>query len=196
MHRIAGLVLLGLCAGHPALAGGPTTPPPDAPVATPVADAPSSDWTGFYIGASLGTGDVDDGEDSFDRDFYGVQAGYLRDLGSIVVGGELAYSAGDFDAGGNTIDLESTRLKLIGGYDAGRLLPYLFIGIGDATASTGVLTSSDNTTLYGLGAKFALGSSGRHMLGLEYLVETKDDFGTTSDDLENTELALRYDFRF
>ncbi|MCU0827338.1 MAG: porin family protein [Tabrizicola sp.] len=194
MTRYAVVALFALIGGQ-AAAGGPVAVPDDPPV-TPATVAPSSDWTGFYAGANLGFGDVNDGTNSFDRDFYGIQAGYLHDFGSVVAGAELAYSAGDFNAGGLNLDLESTRLKLIGGYDAGRVLPYLFVGVGDATISAGALSNSDSTTLYGLGAKLAVGATGRHVIGLEYLSERKDNFGGSGDDLDNREFALRYDFRF
>lgn len=51
-------------------------------------------------------------------------------------------------------------------------------------------------TIYGLGARYALGASGKYILGLEYLVENKDNFDGTGNDLENSDLSLRLDFSF
>jgi len=85
-----------------ATAGGladPVMAPAPAPIA--VAPAPmmaSADWTGFYIGGSVGTSDVNvaDGDD-IDASNYGIQAGYLYDLGAVVLGGEIDYDKLDVD---------------------------------------------------------------------------------------------------
>ena len=178
----------------PAVAGGPVEavvePVPMA--AAPVADF---DWTGLYGGLSLGQGSASDdgGLTETDTDLTGVQVGYLRDLGTFVVGGELAYAKGDF-ADFPTQEWDSTRLKLLGGYDAGRFLPYVFAGLSEYDVDNGAV--SDTVTIYGLGARLAAGASGRLVFGLEYLVENKDDFDGTGADLESNDLSLRVDFRF
>lgn len=124
----------------------------------------------------------------------GVQFGYLRDLGTFVVGGELACAAGDYDAF-PLQDWDSTRPKLIGGYDAGRLLPYGFFGLSKYDANQGV-PFSDTVTLYGPGARYALGQRGKFVVGFEYLVENKDNFDVAGFDMENSEASLRLDYRF
>lgn len=123
-----------------------------------------------------------------------MQFGYLRDLGTFVVGDELAYAAGDYDAF-PLQDWDSTRLKLIGGYDAGRLLPYGFIGLSKCDANQGV-PFSDTVTLCGLGARYVLGATGKFVAGFEYLVENKDSFDGAGFDMENSEASLRLDYRF
>jgi hypothetical protein len=192
MSRYALAAILSALAGQ-ALAGGPVVAVVEQPVvaATP---APSFDWTGFYAGVNLGFGDLSTGFASADHQFYGLQLGYLRDLGTFVLGGELAFTKGDFDDVPGA-DYDSTRLKLIGGYDAGRFLPYAVLGVSDYSLSDGV-TSSDTGVLYGVGGRYAFGANGQHVLGLEYLVEAMDDFVGTGQDLDNKELMLRYDFRF
>lgn len=174
-------------------AGGPVVVP-EAPV---VAAAPAPvdyDWTGFYVGLSAISGTFSDngGVTSDGTDGLGLQAGYLRDFGRFVVGGELAYASGDYDAfPGN--DWASTRLKLIGGLGAGRVLPYGFVGLSNYDIS-GVSQFSDTVTIYGLGAKLAV--SPKIAVGLEYLVEDKSNFDNTGFGMENRELALRVDYRF
>ena len=112
-----------------ALAGGLEAPVDDAPVEVAATPAPAFSWTGFYAGVSAISGDFSDGGSDFNTSGFGVQFGYLRDLGTLVVGGELAYSKGDYGDGAPASDWNATRLKLIGGYDAGRFLPYGFVGM-------------------------------------------------------------------
>ena len=108
------------------------------------------------------------------------------------MGGELAYAKGDYDAfpaNGWT----STRLKLIGGYGAGRVMPYGFVGLSNDDIS-GTASYSDTVTIDGLGAKVAVAP--KIAVGLEYLVENKDNDDGTGFRIENSELALRLDYRF
>lgn len=187
------LVGLAIAIGSQAIAGGVGAPETEAPVTAVAGAEPGMDWTGFYLGASLASGRFSDdgGVTSDGTDGFGVQAGYLRDLGTVVVGGELAYAKGDYDAFAD-LDWTSTRLKLIGGYDAGRLLPYGFVGISRYEIRP-VNPNSDTVGIFGLGAKFA--ATPRVSVGLEYLVEDKQDYDDDFD-LENRELSLRLDYRF
>jgi outer membrane immunogenic protein len=185
------LIAVALCAlSLPAFAGGPTEAPVEA---TPVgvAPAPQFDWTGFYAGVGLLRGSFTFGADN-DTDGFSLQAGYLRDFGQFVLGGELAYASGDYSVYLNN-EWDATRLKLSAGYDAGQVLPYVFVGLSRYNV-TGGSEFSDTVTIYGLGGRFAV--TPRTMLGLEYLVEDKDDFGGVDADLENSELTLRVDYRF
>jgi len=88
------------------------------------------DWTGVYVGLSYGFGTFSDdgGVTDSGTDLTGIQVGYLHDLGTFVLGGELAYAKGDYDDF-PTDEWDSTRFKLIGGYDAGAVLPYGFVGL-------------------------------------------------------------------
>ena len=185
-------VALVVCAGA-AQAGGPVVVAEEPVVAA--APAPSDyDWTGFYVGLSAisGTFSDDGGLTSDGTDGFGLQAGYLRDFGRFVVGGELAYVSGDYDAFPDN-DWTSTRLKLIGGLGAGRVLPYGFVGLSNYDIS-GTSEFSDTITIYGLGAKLAV--TPKIAVGLEYLVEDKSNFANTGFDMESSEIALRVDYRF
>lgn len=170
-----------------------TEPAPEVPVAPAVQPAPSFDWSGFYAGLSVTDGSVSDGDD-FNTSGFGVQAGYLYDLGTFVVGGELAYSNADIED--EVSDITATRLKLLGGYDAGRFLPYAFVGLSDVEVSDGATSFSDTVTNYGLGGRFALGADGRFVAGLEYIVEDKNNFADSGFDLDRDEISLRFDYRF
>ncbi|WP_374641311.1 outer membrane protein [Tabrizicola sp.] len=176
----------------PAVAGGIAEPVVEAPVEVAAAPAPGMDWTGFYVGLSAFQGKFSDdgGATDLDLDGFGVQAGYLRDFGSFVLGGELAQVSGDYETGG---DFDATRLKLIGGYDAGRFLPYAFVGMSSYEIND--LDLSDSVPIYGIGARFAI--SPRLVAGLEYLVQKKDDFdGDAGLDMDDSDLSLRLDYRF
>ena len=185
-------VALMVCAGA-AQAGGPVVVAEEPVIAA--APAPSDyDWTGFYVGLSAisGTFSDDGGLTSDGTDGFGLQAGYLRDFGRFVVGGELAYVSGDYDAFPDN-DWTSTRLKLIGGLGAGRVLPYGFVGLSNYDIN-GVSQFSDTITIYGLGAKLAV--TPKIAVGLEYLVEDKSNFANTGFDMESSEITLRVDYRF
>ena len=153
-------------------------------------------WTGFYVGVNATSGQFTDGGLEADTTSYGLQAGYLYDIGRLVIGGELSHAKGEYSGAFATSDFDATRFKLIGGYDAGRLLPYAFVGASNYTVNNTFSSDlSDTVTIYGIGARVALGSTGRHVLGLEYMVEDKDSFDNNFN-LESSEVALRYDFRF
>lgn len=192
-----GLAIAGLClAAGAASAGGPVVVVTEAPVAAPVAEAaPGYDWTGFYAGLAVTSGTVNAGAADFDTQGFGAQVGYLRDLGRFVLGGELSYSSADLDEVPDS-SISSTRLKLIGGFDAGRVLPYAFIGLSDMKIKDEGVSISDTGTNYGIGARVALGAQGRLVAGLEYIIEKKDAFGGTAANIEHKEVALRLDYRF
>ena len=153
------------------------------------------DWTGFYAGASVAAGRFSDGDDqdAAKTSGFGVHAGYLCDTGTFVVGGELGYSAGDY---GNTFpeaDWESTRLKLIGGYDGGRYLPYALLGVSRYDINQPGSPFSDNVTIFGVGVRYSM--TDKLIAGLEYVVQSKDDFDNNFD-MESGDLSLRIDYRF
>lgn len=188
------MVFAAVCGlAMPAVAGGPVEVPME-PAPMVAAPAPDFDWTGFYVGLGLTSGKVTGGGDEFDTSGYSAQVGYLRDLGTFVVGGELQYSDADVDDIDTSVT--SSRLKLIGGYDAGRFLPYAFVGLSDIEVSAGGASLSDSTTNYGIGARFALGAAGNFIAGLEYLVEDTDNFASSGIDLDRSEVGLRFDYKF
>jgi hypothetical protein len=160
-------------------------------------------WDGYYLGLAVTSGDVtfSDGTDSeeFGTQGFGVQFGFLRDTGALVWGGEFAYVGADFDDDSD-VSINSARLKAIGGYNAGRFLPYAFVGLSNVelSADTGFGEVADNETTvnYGLGGRVALGPEGKVVAGLEYLVEEVDDFGGSGIDVDNNDLSLRFDFRY
>jgi outer membrane immunogenic protein len=166
----------------------------------PLTQSPESDpigWDGYYIGLAVTSGDVSGPAGTTDSGTQGVglHFGYLRDTGVLVVGGEFAYVAADFDDL-SSLDLDSARLKAIGGVDAGLFLPYAFVGLSNVEASVGDASISEMALNYGLGGRVALGAEGRVVAGLEYLVEEVDDFGGSGLDFDNNDVSLRLDYRY
>lgn len=173
MKLVLASVAASLVAGS-ALAGGYTAPVEQPPVVVPVvAPADPSDWTGFYAGAQYGTGSFElsgDGTDlSPDMDAYGVHAGYQHDFGTFVLGGELDYNRLDIDDIEDKGDM--TRLRARAGYDMGRFMPYVTLGVAKLDADTGVYDISETDVTYGIGGDFKVNE--RFTIGAEY---SKQDF--------------------
>jgi outer membrane immunogenic protein len=192
MKHLAYAAVLGVLASQ-AMAGGPVVVIDEEPVAV-AAPTPDYDWTGFYIGLGATSGNIGIDDAELDTSGFAVQAGYLRDLGTFVVGGELQYSDADIDD--TEASITSTRAKLLGGYDAGRFLPYVFVGLSDIEISGDGDSVSDTTTNYGLGGRYAFGAEGNFVAGLEYLMEDTDDFDASGTDVDRDEVSLRFDYRF
>lgn len=177
-----------------AQAGGPVVVADDPAVEAPAAMAADFDWTGFYAGLSAVNGSFSDGSADFDTSGFGLQAGYLRDFGKVVLGAELSYSKGDYGDLAPDSDWDATRVKVIGGYGAGRLMPYAFVGATSYHVNQAT-PFSDTMANYGIGARYAFGATGKFVAGLEYMIEKKDGFDDNFD-LDNKEVSLRLDYRF
>ena len=150
----------------------------------------SSDWTGFYAGAQVGTGNGKVSyrgfEEKGDVEAYGVHGGYQRDFGTFVFGGELDFNKLNDGDGADLI-----RLRARAGYDLGRVLPY--ITVGAAHVADGDL--SENGVTYGIGADFKVND--KFTVGAEYSKQDFNDFnGVDGLDLNTDMVQLRAAFRF
>ncbi len=180
------LAIAAALSGGAAFAGGLAESA--APSAGPVAPAaPVADWSGGYAGLSFGAGTATDSAADHDLSVLGAHGGYRVDTGPLVYGGELQYARQDID----TAASEQTSLRLKGavGYDAGRLLPYVVVGL----SSLAYEDDSGSGTLYGLGADFAV--SDRVTVGAEYLMETSEDL-FAGQEVEASDVSLRASFNF
>ena len=182
------------------LAGGlneaiqPATIAPVAVAPAPV--AVGSDWSGLYVGGSLGYGQVE--ADSFADDtegaLYGIHGGYLYDMGALVLGGELEYELTDISDSATGIDFDSiARAKVRAGYDAGALLPYATAGFAQAYTS-GALDADDTGYFAGLGVDYQVTPNLR--VGAEVLRHQFDDFNGGGTDIEATTASLRVGYSF
>lgn len=194
--------------GGAAFAGGLAEPvvvvEPAPVVAAPV--MMGNDWTGFYVGGQLGWGDVDLGflPDDADYDFsgalYGVHAGYLYDFGSFVAGAEVDWDATNMELeveGEDTgVNVESVaRAKLIAGFDAGNVMPYLTGGWANASLDGDGEEAEDTGTFLGAGVSYAATDSIR--VGAEVLQHSFEDFDDAEGfDFDVTTATLRVSFAF
>lgn len=170
------------------MAGNPVEAPADPVIVEPVAPTVvSGDWTGGYVGGSVGYGNWDLGAASGDGANYGVFAGYDYDFGDFVLGGEVQYSDNDVTIGGVSVD-GVTRVKARAGYDAGPALIYGVGGYGNADTSAG---SSDGYVA-GVGMDYKLNSG--VTVGAEYLY---NDYGSIGgSDLTGSTIEARVGYRF
>ncbi|WP_341365646.1 porin family protein [Yoonia sp. BS5-3] len=170
------------------------TPVPVAPAPVPV--APISDWTGFYAGGQLGFGQLDSDDLTEDPDglLYGVHGGYLYDLGSWIIGGELDIDGTEIEDETADVALDSVaRAKLRVGYDAGNWLPYVTGGIAQASTS-GAVDGEDTGSFGGLGVEYRISDSMR--VGGEVLQHQFEDFDGTGIDIDATTATARVSFQF
>lgn len=186
-----------------AFAGGyvaPVAAPAPVVVTAPVMMAP--DWSGFYAGLQYGQGSAEVSGfgvtvDAGDFDAYGLHAGYTRDFGQFVLGGELDYNKVDFDDADEDGDL--VRLRARAGYDAGRFLPYATLGVARVSGDIGDDSVSETGVTYGIGADFRVTDS--FTLGLEYSRNDfsdvlEDELGTSGVDLDTDLVQVRASYRF
>lgn len=173
-----------------------------------------SEWSGPHAGIQLGRfGYTAEGEignfdtsDTIEQGYFGAHAGFLAPVYPFVLGGEVSvdvFRIGEVEyrdiqngrtSNTGTLDVDDwgnlIRLKAIGGYDAGRVMPYLtaglsrltigdeatggyFVGIGGAMNVTpkisisleGIYDSFDAPTLCGDGClDYEDGATGRSVM--------------------------------
>ncbi|MDX8350774.1 porin family protein [Cognatiyoonia sp. IB215182] len=184
-----------------ATAGGLSDP--IIPVAPPPPPVPMADWTGPYVGLQVGNADVetDDTDDLVETDgaIYGLHAGYLFDLGAIVLGAEIDYDLTNIDE--ESVDPDAdleidhiARAKVRLGYDAGSFLPYVTGGIARLELTSFGIERTDTGTFFGGGLEYRVGSNIR--VGAELLHHQFEEFDDTITDIDATTIALRASYQF
>ncbi|ABV93441.1 hypothetical protein Dshi_1699 [Dinoroseobacter shibae DFL 12 = DSM 16493] len=179
--------------GAPSLAGSL-----EDPVVEPVPMAPAPvvvsgrDWTGGYVGAQIGYGDVGTNASGVDGDglIGGLIAGYDYDFGSYVLGAGIDYDIADIDLGPASLE-DVLRLKLRAGFEAGPSLIYATGGY--ARAGTDNL-GSDDGWFAGAGVEYPL--SQNLSLAGEVLYHEFDDFDGSGVDVDATTVQARLAYRF
>jgi opacity protein-like surface antigen len=186
-------------AAAPAFAGNLTPVPVEPYVAppAPVAAAPASlDWTGFYVGAQVGYGRLEDTTRNEEDDGVvgGVHAGYDFDYGNLVLGVGIDVDATDITLPNSQLDT-LVRGRIRAGIDSGN---FLFYGVGGpewADASiTG--TTADNDVGYFVGAGVEYRINQNLSAGVEGLYHQFDDFDNTGTDFNFTSVQARVSYRF
>ena len=167
-----------------ALAGSPAPMAPVTPVVAPAAASAGADWSGFYLGATYGTGVGGDMAYATGGvagptypslepgNSYGAFAGYNIQRNKLVFGGELAYSAVNAPGFGpvgfptETFDYFIDGKARVG-YAMNNVLVYGFAGYS-ASSFTDIFGSYPASGLnYGAGVDLMLGS--RYFVGAEYI---------------------------
>jgi opacity protein-like surface antigen len=154
------------------------------------------DWTGFYGGAQLGYGQLTADPLTEDPDglTFGLHGGYLYDLGTWVVGGEVDFDGSNIEDATADVALDSVvRAKLRLGYDGGNWMPYLTGGIAQATTS-GAVDGSDTGSFGGVGLDYQLSNNMR--IGGEILQHQFEDFDGNGFDIDATTASARVSFSF
>lgn len=135
----------------------------------------AADWTGPYAGVALSYNDGNAQDVSFGPGEFNIDgsrltafSGYNWQSGSIVYGGEVSMSFGDISGSDDafTVPLEVKDIVTLRGrvgYDAGRWLPYGFIGVASGRFEAdhdgdGGRVSDDRLTgfLYGIGVDYMI----------------------------------------
>lgn len=164
--------------------------------AGPAAADDAADWEGFYAGIQFGTSDFSVGGGAAppapgsDTGFIGgVHAGYNRDFGRFILGGEVDFDAADTSFTGGDLD-SVTRLKLRAGPDLGR--SFLYGSLGAAYI--------DGSTFSGWG--FSIGGgidyllNDRWVIGGDVLYQEADDVTGSGVDFDGTSVRVRTSLRF
>lgn len=191
-------VAISLASATAALAGGTVAPLVETqPLIVAPVSAPST-WTGFYAGLQYGQGSTElsgggVSVDFGDFDALGLHAGYARDLGQFVVGGELNYDSVEFDDFSGTGDLWRLRGRV--GYNMGQFQPYVTLGLARLSGDD----LSENGITYGIGAEYLVND--KFSFGLEYSHTEftdflEDDLGFSGIDFEADLVQIRASYRF
>lgn len=199
MNKIMYLALAASTLPMAALAGGMAQPVIEAPVqmAAPVMVAPGMDWTGAYAGASLGYGNIiaTDGNSDGDGGFAGLNLGYRKDFGSLVLGGELGVTKNDIGVRGGDDQLNSELSAQVSlGADLGQTLVYVAGGVARGNASVDGDTSYDNGYFAGVGVDYLLND--KFTVGGEFKSSTYNDFGNSGINLKDNSVGMKVGMRF
>ncbi|MBC7477766.1 MAG: porin family protein [Pseudorhodobacter sp.] len=182
-----------------AMAGGMAQPvvEPVVQAPAPVVMAPSFDWSGAYSGASLGFGKVNSngGNSDAKEGIFGLNLGYRRDFGSLVLGGEVSISKNDIGVSSGKDQLNSAlQGQVTLGADLGKTLVYVAGGVARANASVDGETSYDNGYFAGLGADYMLND--KFTVGAEVKSSHYNDFSNSGINLKDTSVEAKVGFRF
>ncbi|WEK03651.1 MAG: outer membrane beta-barrel protein [Candidatus Devosia phytovorans] len=190
----------------------------DLPLATaPIAPSYNSldvaiatdDWTGFYVGASIGGATTDDFDEANSAWTGGVQAGYLQQFGTFVVGGELSASLSDdlyyqIQPGAGLQESWAIEAKGRAGVALDQTLIYGTAGIALSELEAAGATTSEAETYAGavFGAGIEQGLGNGWSLRAEYTQTRYWDVDSTiggiasTDDLTKHAITAGVNYRF
>lgn len=169
----------------------------------------ADEWSGFYIGAHLGGVTSDDFSESNSDWTGGVQAGYLQQFDSLVLGAEIAASLYDelsYELSPTAGLQQEWSVTATGraGVAVGQTLLYGLAGLSVTELNpTGATTSASDTyagAVFGVGVEQALGNG--WSVRAEYQQTNYWDIASSAggidrvDDLTNHAITAGVNFRF
>jgi outer membrane immunogenic protein len=167
------------------------------------------DWTGFYVGAHLGGVTSDDFSEENSAWMGGIQAGYLQQFDSFVLGGEIAASLHDelsYELSSTAGLQQEWSITATGraGIALGQTLIYGLAGVSvtelDPSGSTNSASDTYTGAVFGAGVEQALGNG--WSVRAEYQQTNYWDIASTSggitreDDLTNHTVTAGVNYRF
>jgi len=158
--------------------------------------AQSADWTGAYVGGEIGLGHFDanvpGGSVNNDDIIGGLIAGYDYDLGTWVVGGNVAVDIASISLPGTAASLDQLwRVGVRGGYKIGNGLLYGTGGYANAVLGHG---RDDDGYFIGGGYEYLMQSN--FTIGGEVLYHQFDNFNGTPANFNVITYQIRGTFRF
>lgn len=140
-------------------------------------DVSGTEWSGMYFGLQTGSDNSELSKGDVSADFpdstdIGAHFGYMRDMGAVVVGGEAEYGSLTFD----DLDGDATvlRLKARVGYDAGKFMPYLTVGVANFSINEPGDDISETGFSAGLGIDYM--ATDKFIVGAELLTDRYNSF--------------------
>lgn len=196
-------------AASTAMAGGYAKPiietVPVAPVKVAAPKAQALGWGNYFVGIQHGIGETEfDGPGAAavafgDYKATGLHFGYQRNLGGTILGGEIAYDRVRPD---EEVSADLVRAQLKMGYDAGRFMPYVTLGLAHLDFELAGQGDSRNGVSYGIGAEYRLAEFKTRTIsiGADYARFTWKDVAEESlgsdIDLDSGLFQLRATYRF
>ena len=194
------IIATGAFAGGISKSGAPMQEPRIMTVASPAAPSRFT-WTGAYVGAMVGYGQMDfDTFGSGSGATAGLFAGYRQDLGNFVLGGEVVVAPTTFGSatlpGGDELKSGASLLLTAGVplMQDGRTLGY--VGVGPTFLRTSGPGGSETST----GATLGLGID--HMLTDQWMLRgavtytAVDNLGSTDLDTKTLSAGVGLGFKF
>jgi len=199
MKKILYLALTATMLPMAAMAGGMAQPvvEPVVQAPAPMVMAPGLDWSGAYSGASLGFGKVnaDGGNSDAHEGIFGLNLGYRKDFGKVVLGGEVSVSKNDIGIGSGDDQINSALQGQVSlGADLGKTLVYVAGGVARANASVDGSTGYGNGYFAGIGADYMLND--KFTVGAEVKSSHFNDFNNSGINLKATSVEMKVGFRF
>lgn len=170
---------------------------------TPVYAQDATDFSGAYVGLSVNRTDSSSFDSASDIDASSngaaLTAGYLFDMGGVLLGGEISYRRNSYSGTDRTTataisgTATSTAFGLRLGYPVGRTMPYMAARIGRGTDDFGTGSLDFDTREFAIGAEYALTENVFTHLSFERVIF---DYRDTDLNLRNNAVSLGINYRF